>query len=62
MAQQFLTYALGRGTEAYDADDVTMVTESFKSSGYHFRDLAAAIALSPAFRMRRGETPEESKP
>ncbi len=62
MAQQLFTYALGRGIEPIDGDDLMAVTESFVSSGYRFRDLAAAIAISPAFRMRRGETAEESQP
>ena len=62
MAEQLFTYALGRGIETHDEDDLMAVTQSFVSAGYHFRELAAAIALSPAFRMRRGETAEESQP
>ena len=32
--QQLFTYALGRGTEAYDDDDITTITDAFVAGGY----------------------------
>jgi hypothetical protein len=62
MAQQLLTYALGRGTQAYDSDDLTQVTDAFVAGGYRFRQLVELIALSDAFRKRRGETAADAAP
>lgn len=59
MAQQLFTYALGRGPERYDRDDLTAITQAFVSGGYHFRELAESIVLSDAFRMRRAESDQE---
>lgn len=57
MAEQLLTYALGRGIEPYDVNDVERITESFVASGYRMDGLVTAVVLSDAFRMRRGESP-----
>jgi hypothetical protein len=62
MAQQLFTYALGRGTQPYDSDDLDSVTQAFVSGGYHFRQLVELIVLSDAFRMRRGESPADVVP
>jgi hypothetical protein len=60
MTQQLFTYALGRGTEMYDDDDLDAITASFVSGGYHFRELIELIVMSDAFRNRRGESAEET--
>jgi hypothetical protein len=57
VAEQLFTYALGRGAEPFDDDDLDAVTEAFVASGQSFRALVSEIVLSEAFRMRRGETP-----
>lgn len=59
IAQQLMTYALGRGTERYDADDIDAVTEKFIAGGYMMPDLIEQVVLSDAFRMRRGEVEEQ---
>jgi hypothetical protein len=55
VAQQLLTYALGRGVESYDGDDLDAITEAFLAGGQRLPELIELIALSDPFRMRRGE-------
>jgi hypothetical protein len=55
MTQQLLTYAIGRGTEAYDDDDIASVTSAFVAGGYRLPQLIELIVTSDAFRRRRGE-------
>jgi hypothetical protein len=62
MTQQLFTYALGRGTQKYDDDDITQITEAFVTGGYRFRELVELIASSDAFRFRRGETAADVVP
>jgi hypothetical protein len=58
MAQHLMTYALGRGFEIHDRDDLESITEAFVADGYHMKELIAQVVLSDAFRMRRGEEEE----
>jgi hypothetical protein len=59
ISQQLLTYALGRGTEKYDDDDIAGITTGFVNDGYRMPKLIEHVVLSDAFRMRRGEEVEE---
>ncbi len=59
MAEQLLTYALGRGIERFDNDDLEAITAAFIADGQLFPKLVEHIVLSDAFRMRRGEIPGE---
>jgi hypothetical protein len=60
ITRQLLTYALGRGSEPFDDDDITAITDSFVSGGYRLPQLVELIATSDAFRRRRGD--EEVSP
>jgi hypothetical protein len=65
MAQQLLTYALGRGVEkTVDRGDLDSITDAFVMGGYSFEQLVSLIVQSDAFRMRRGEpdVAPEAKP
>jgi hypothetical protein len=55
ISMQLLTYALGRGIESYDRDDLDNVTARFVESGYQMNELIQQIVASEAFRMRRGD-------
>jgi len=58
MAQQLLTYALGRGLRADDAFDravVDGITGTFNDGGQLFPQLVGAIVKSPAFRTREDQ-------
>ena len=59
VTQQLLTYALGRGTEKYDDDDIASITDGFVTGGYRMPQLIELVVLSDAFRMRRGEVEGE---
>ena len=59
IAKQLLTYALGRGMEPYDKDDLDGMTAAFVAGGYQMPELIEQVVLSEAFRMRRGEVEEE---
>ena len=58
IAKQLLTYALGRGTEKYDNDDLDAMTAAFVAGGFQMPELIELVVLSDAFRMRRGEVEE----
>jgi hypothetical protein len=58
IAKQLLTYALGRGMEPYDKDDIDGMTAAFVAGGYQMPELIEQVVLSEAFRMRRGEVEE----
>lgn len=55
IVEQLMTYGLGRGMAAPDAPMIVGVTERVRERDYRFRAVIEEIALSPAFRMRRGE-------
>ena len=55
-----MTYGLGRAPTVQDWPYLQDIESSFSASGHRFADLAVAIALSPAFRERRGESEEVS--
>jgi hypothetical protein len=52
LAGKLLTYALGRGVEAYDAPALREVVRQARAADYRFSDLVVALVASPPFRMR----------
>ena len=59
MTEQLYTYALGRAPNAaaghMDPSVLFAIAQSFRGSGYNFKDLIMQIAASPTFLNRRGE-------
>jgi hypothetical protein len=55
MAEQLFTYGLGRVPAETDHGFLQQVEADFEAGGFTFEELAAAIAVSPPFRTRRGE-------
>ena len=53
MAQELLTYALGRGTEYYDMPAVRDIRRKTAADGYKFSALVLATVHSEPFQMRR---------
>ena len=53
--EKLLTYALGRGTEYYDAPAVRKVVARARASDYRFSDFILGIAQSAPFQMRRSQ-------
>jgi hypothetical protein len=56
-AEKLLTYALGRGLEAYDMPTVRRIVREAESDDYRFSALVKGIANSVPFRMRRAQDP-----
>jgi hypothetical protein len=52
MTERLLTYALGRGTEWYDAPAIRAVVSEAKKDDYLFSALLVGIVQSPPFQMR----------
>jgi hypothetical protein len=55
LASFMLTYALGRGMEAYDRCTLDQITANVGKNNYRFSSLVAEIVKSDPFRMRRSE-------
>jgi mono/diheme cytochrome c family protein len=56
--EKFLTYALGRGLEPYDAVTVDRVAAAVAADGGKFSTLLFGVIESPAFQTRRGDDGE----
>jgi hypothetical protein len=54
LSAKLLTYALGRGLEAYDRAAVSTIVGRVQQNGYRFSALVQAIIDSVPFEMRRG--------
>jgi hypothetical protein len=52
MVEQFLTYALGRGMEHYDAPAIRKVVRDAKEDDYRCQSLIMGIVRSTPFQMR----------
>jgi hypothetical protein len=52
LSEKLLTFALGRGIEAYDGPAVRKVVRTAKAAGYRFSALIEAVVTSTPFRMR----------
>jgi hypothetical protein len=64
LAERMLTYALGRGVEAYDRLVVKEVVARTAADGYRLQSMVQAIVDSVPFQQRRGErkpVPQEAK-
>jgi hypothetical protein len=57
--EKLLTYALGRGLEAYDMPTVRKIVRDAADDDYRFAALVQGIANSTPFRMRRAVDPAE---
>jgi hypothetical protein len=55
MTEKLLTYALGRGLEAYDMPAVRGVVDHAAASDYRFSAFVAGIVESVPFQMRTAE-------
>ena len=55
---KLLTYALGRGLEAYDMPIVRQIVREAESDDYRFAAIVKGIASSVPFRMRRAQSPD----
>ena len=55
MVEKLLTFALGRGIEAYDAPAVRKIVREAREKDYRFSSLILGIATSTPFQMRRSE-------
>jgi len=56
LAEKMLTYALGRGIEAYDRPALDEIVKGLEDNQYKFSELVLKTATSFPFVMRRGET------
>jgi hypothetical protein len=57
LTEKLLTYALGRGLEAYDAPAVRRIVRSAEAEEYRWSALVRGIVESVPFRMRRAPQP-----
>lgn len=55
LAEKMLTYALGRGIEAYDRPVVRALVEQTAADGYRLQSLIQGIVTSVPFQQRRGQ-------
>lgn len=53
LTEKFMTYALGRGMEHYDAPAVRKIVQDAQSKGFLFSSIIVGIANSTPFQMRR---------
>ena len=60
--EKLLTYALGRGLEAYDMPTVRRIVREAKGDDYSFSALVKGVAASVPFRMRRAQDPNAPAP
>jgi hypothetical protein len=61
MADKMLTYALGRGTEYYDAPAIERIVQRMEKSDYRFSELVKGVVESAPFQMRRGDGLAEAR-
>jgi len=57
VTDRLLTYALGRGLEAYDAPVVRRIVRDAARDGYRLSSLVLGVVTSMPFQMRRAEEP-----
>jgi hypothetical protein len=55
VAERLLTYAVGRGTEYYDAPTVRAITRAAGNTDYRFSSLILGVIKSAPFQMRRSQ-------
>ncbi len=59
VAEKLYVYALGRGLEPHDKQELDRMLKELGGSGFSLPDLIAEIVQSNGFRYRRGESPVE---
>lgn len=59
--EKLLTYALGRGVEAYDRITVNRLANETAAHGFKIQTLILGIVHSTPFQQRRGELPQRSQ-
>jgi uncharacterized protein DUF1592/uncharacterized protein DUF1588/uncharacterized protein DUF1587/uncharacterized protein DUF1595/uncharacterized protein DUF1585 len=57
VSEKLLTYALGRGTEYYDAPAIRKIVREAAPGGYRWSSLILGVAQSMPFQMRRSREP-----
>jgi hypothetical protein len=60
MTERLLTYALGRGLEAYDVPAIRQVKRSASRQDYRFSALVEGIVTSTPFQMRMAQVQEQT--
>ena len=60
LIRKTLTYALGRGTEAYDRPAIDKILTAMNAEDYHFQTLIIHVIESLPFQKRRGDTASPS--
>jgi hypothetical protein len=55
LAEKLLTFALGRGVEAFDAPAIRKIVRDSRAHDYRFSSLIVGIAGSIPFRMRTSQ-------
>jgi len=55
LIDKIMTYALGRGMQAYDKRTLDRIQRTLAADGYRFQTLIHEVVASPAFQSRRGE-------
>jgi hypothetical protein len=55
LTEKIMTYALGRGMEAYDNRALEQINKKLAADGYHFQTLINEVVKSLPFQSRRGE-------
>jgi hypothetical protein len=60
MTERLLTYAVGRGLEAYDAPAIRQVKRQAARDDYRFESLIQGIVTSTPFQMRMAQEREIS--
>jgi hypothetical protein len=55
LTEKVMTYALGRGMQAYDKRALDQIQKAVAADGYHFQTLIHEVVTSLPFQSRRGE-------
>jgi hypothetical protein len=57
LTEKIMTYALGRGMQAYDRRSIENIDKTLAADGYRFQTLIFEVVRSLPFQSRRGELP-----
>jgi hypothetical protein len=61
LVEKIMTYALGRGMQAYDNRTIDQINRKLAGDGYHFQTMIYEVVRSLPFQSRRGEAKEVSQ-
>ena len=56
LSEKIMTYALGRGMQAYDNRSIDQINKTLAADDYKFQTLIFEVVRSLPFQSRRGET------